>query len=121
MTVCYSFFSLTAMCQIRICIFVSLFLKKIRRPVLVSYKLELGICLIISDVSLKFSSAFQNKGATLERCSPKLVILKKHVMKCSSSVPVVKSRKALHANLLKIALPHRYFSKNLTTNSEQRY
>ena len=33
----------------------------------------------------------------------------------------VQSWRALHANLQKIALHHRYFSKNFTTGAEQRY
>ena len=42
-------------------------------------------------------------------------------MKYSSSAPVVNSRKALHASLLKNALHYRYFSKNVTVISEQWY
>ena len=34
---------------------------------------------------------------------------------------MVNNRKALHANLLKITLHHRYFSRNLTIISGQRY
>ena len=41
-------------------------------------------------------------------------------MKYSSSAPVVKSRKPLQANVLKIALHHRYFFKKLTTCLEQQ-
>ena len=44
-----------------------------------------------------------------------------NVMKYSFSPAVVQSWWALHANLLKIALHHRYFSKNFTTSAEQRY
>ena len=43
------------------------------------------------------------------------------LMKYSFSAAVVQSWRALHANLLKIALHHRYFSKNFTTGAEQRY
>ena len=40
-----------------------IFHKNIGHPVLVSYKLDLGICLIIPDVSTKTSPAFQNTEA----------------------------------------------------------
>ena len=43
------------------------------------------------------------------------------VMKYSFPAAVVQGRRALYANLPKIALHHRYFSKNLTTSAEQRY
>ena len=43
------------------------------------------------------------------------------VMKYSFSTAVVQSWTSLQANLLKIALHHRYFSKNFTTGAEQRY
>ena len=43
------------------------------------------------------------------------------VMKYSFSAAVVQSWRVLHGNLLKIALHHRYFSKNFTTVAEQRY
>ena len=43
------------------------------------------------------------------------------VMKYSFSTAVVQSSRALHANILKIALHHRYFSKNFTTSAEQPY
>ena len=52
-SVCY-FFSLTTICQTRIHLFVFYFVKK-TRTVLFSYKLQLGIYLIILEVSLKFS------------------------------------------------------------------
>ena len=42
-------------------------------------------------------------------------------MKYNFSAAVVQSWRALHANLLKIALRNRYFSKNFTTGAEQRY
>ena len=45
-----------------------LFLQKITRPIPVSQKLELEICLIIPDVSIKFSPAFQNIEAAFEKC-----------------------------------------------------
>ena len=45
------------------------------------------------------------------------VVKQNDVIKYSYSGPGVKSRKAL----LKIALHHRHFSKNLTTSSEYRY
>ena len=43
------------------------------------------------------------------------------VMKYNFSAAVVQSWRVLHGNLLKIALHHRYFSKNFTTVAEQRY
>ena len=98
-----------------------MFLQKIRGRVLVSYKLELEICLIIPEVSLMFSSASYNTESAFERCSTKTVVQQNDVMKYSSSVLVVKSWKELQANLLKTELHHKYFSKNLTSSSEQRY
>ena len=97
------------MCQTRIYLFVSLFLKKSIRPgfLLVSCKLELGICLIIPDVLLKFSPAFQETEEAFERCSTKVFVQQNDVMKYSSSAPVVKRRKTLPANLLKIVLRQR--------------
>ena len=41
------------------------------------------------------------------------------VMKYSFSTAVVQSSRALHANILKIALHNRCFSKNFTTGAEQ--
>ena len=49
--------------------FVFLCLQKIRCPALVSYKLELGIPLIIRNIFLKVSTAFQNTESAFERCS----------------------------------------------------
>ena len=43
------------------------------------------------------------------------------VMKYNFSAAVVQSWRVLHGNLLKIALHHRYFSKNFTTGAEQQY
>ena len=43
------------------------------------------------------------------------------VMKYNFSAAVVQSWRVLHGNLLKIALHHRYFSKNFTILAEQRY
>ena len=43
------------------------------------------------------------------------------LMKYSFSVAVVQSWRMFHRNLLKIALHHRYFSKNFTILAEQRY
>ena len=40
---------------------------------------------------------------------------------CSALIAVVQSWRVLHGNLLKIALHHRYFSKNFTTHAEQRH
>ena len=95
------------------------FLQKLRRSALVIYKLELRICLIIPNVSLNFFPIFLETA--FERCSIKAVVSQNDVIKYSSSAPGVKSRKALHANLLKIALYHWYFTNNVTTSSEQRY
>ena len=104
-------FSLTAMCQTRIYLFVYLFLQKIKLLVLVSFKLELGTCLIIPDVSMKYSPAFQNIEAAFKKCSTKVVVHQNGVRKYSSTAPMVKSMKALRANLLKIQLHYRYFFK----------
>ena len=38
-----------------------------------------------------------------------------------TSAAVVQSWRPLHANLLKIALRHGYFSKNFIASAEQRY
>ena len=43
------------------------------------------------------------------------------VMKYNFSAAVVQSWRVLHGNLQKIALHHRYFSKNFTIVAEQRY
>ena len=102
------FFSLTGMCQAGIYLFVSLFLRKIRRPVLVSNKLELGICLIILDVSLNFSQFSDHSSSFREVYSLTCV-----------EIQLRKSKKALHANLIKVALYHRYFSKILISSEEQ--
>ena len=50
----------------RIYLFVSLFLQKTRRRVLVSKRLELEVCLNIPEVSLTFSRVFQNTEAAFE-------------------------------------------------------
>ena len=68
-----------------------------------------------------FPPLFQNKEATFKRCFVKAAVQQNDVTKYSYFGPEVKSRKVLHANLLKIAFHPRYFSKNLTTSSEQRY
>ena len=52
-----------------------------------------------------FSQFFLNTGAASKRCSIKAVVSQNDLIKYSSSAPGVKSRKALWANLLKIALP----------------
>ena len=85
-----------------------------RRCVLVSYKLKLEICIIISEVSLIFSSAFQNTEEVFERCSTKTGVQQNDVLKHSSSALVVKGRKALHTNLLKTELYYKYFSRIYT-------
>ena len=109
------------MCQKRIYLFVSSFLRKIKFPLLISHMLKLGIFLIIPDVSRNFPSFFQNIKAAFERCSTKVIVQQNDFMNYSSFGPMVKSRKALHGNLPKIELHHRYFSKKLTTSSEKRY
>ena len=43
------------------------------------------------------------------------------VLKFSFSAAVVQSWRVLHANLPKMSLHHRYFSRNFTTVAEQRY
>ena len=43
------------------------------------------------------------------------------VMKYSFSAALVQSWRVWYGNLLKIALHHRYFSKNFTTVADQRY
>ena len=68
-----------------------------------------------------FPPASQNTEAAFEKCSTKVVVQQNDVTKHSSSAQVVKSRKVLHANLLKTELHHKYFSKNLTSYLEQRY
>lgn len=85
MSVCYSFFSLIAACQKE---FTFLF---IRRPVLVSFKLELSFQFIF------------------EKSSTKRVVQQNDAIKCLSFAPMVKSSKALHANLLKSALYYSIF------------
>ena len=56
------------------------------------------------DVYLKFSPAFQDLEAAFERCFTEAVVQQNDVVKYSSSALMVKSRKALHANLLKFAI-----------------
>ena len=110
--------SLTAMCQARIYLFVSMFRQKNQTSrVLVSYKLELGICLVILNVSLEFSSDFYNTEAAFKKCSTKVVVQQNDMMKYSSSAPGIKCRKALLVNFLRMALHRWYFSKNLTTST----
>ena len=84
--------------QTRIYIFVFLFLFCFRRPLLVFYKLELGICLITPGTSLKFSPALQNIEAAFKRCSAKVIVQENDVLKSGSSKSVFKNRKALHGN-----------------------
>ena len=62
------------MWQTRIYLFVSIFLQRIRQSAQVSYKVELGIFLIIPDIFLKFSLPFQNIEAAFERCLTKGVV-----------------------------------------------
>ena len=80
---------------------------------------------IFSNYSRSFLSLFppasQNTEAAFEKCSTKVVVQQNDVTKHSSSAQVVKSRKVLHANLLKTELHHKYFPKNLTSYLEQRY
>ena len=81
------------------------FLKKIRLPALVSYKLELEVCLIIPNVSLKIFPAFQNIEQNIEvafeRSLTKVVVQQNDTMKYTSATPMAKSSKVLHANLQK--------------------
>ena len=81
--------------QLRIILFAFLFLQKIRLSAQVSFKVKLRLCIIIPDVCLKFSAAFQNIEAAFKRCSTKEVVQQNDTMKYSSSATVVKSRKAL--------------------------
>ena len=76
--------------------------------------LQLVICLFIMGASLKFSLPSENIKATFKRRYIKGVFKQNDVMKYSSA-PVVKSRKPLHANLLKIALHESYFAKSVTS------
>ena len=88
-----------------------LFLQNICGPVVVSYKLELGI---LFNYSESFP-AFQNKEAALERCSTKVAVRQNVVMKYNSSAPVLKSRKALHTTLQKTAIRKKKFFKEVRT------
>ena len=105
-SICHSFLSLTAKFQTRFNLFVSLFF--FRLPLLISYKLWLGICLIVPDISLKyhfFSIFSEDRSSFWEVLHKSSFSAKWHAN--------------LHANLIKIALHLRYFSKNLTPSSEQ--
>ena len=89
---------------VRVCLFFSLdrkvsnkefaffifFLQKIRRPVLNSYK---------------------EHEADFDRCSTEMVVQQIDVVKHSFSAAVVKSRKALHAYLLKTEPPRGIFQR----------
>ena len=100
------------MCQTRIYLFVSLF---------VQYQTSCTSLLQVATWNLsnysgclpKFFHSFSEHESSFRK-----VFLKR---KFSSSAPVAESRKALHANLLKIALRHCYFPKSLTSSSEQWY
>ena len=70
-SICHSFLSLTAKFQTRFNLFVSLFC--FRRPLLISYKLGLGICLIVPDIFQKFSQFLQKTEVAFERCSTRVV------------------------------------------------
>ena len=107
------------MSQTRIYLFVSLFIQKIRRAVLVYYKLELGICLIIADIFLKFPQCFRTPEVAFERCSTEVIAQQNAVMEYRCAAPVVKSRKALHANLLKIKLYQRSFDQVQNSDIEK--
>ena len=69
---------------------------------------------IYSGYFSKTFPTFQSTEAAFESYSTKVVVQQNDVIKYSSSAPVVKSRKALHANLFKTAFHHRYFLRNLT-------
>ena len=71
-----------------------------------SYKLELGICLIIPNVSLKFSPAFQN-------ISRKVVTHQNDVIKYSSSAPVLKKQDSVICKFTKDVTPSQVISKEL--------
>ena len=107
------------MSQTRIYLFVSLFIQKIRRAVLVYYKLELGICLIIADIFLNFSPAFQNTRSSFREVFHRSHCSASTVMEYRCSAPVIRSRKALHANLLKIKLYQRYFDQVQNSDIEK--
>ena len=69
---------------------------------------------IYSGYFSKTFPTFQSTEAAFESYSTKVVVQQNDVIKYSSSAPVVKSRKALHANLFKTVFHHRYFLRNLT-------
>lgn len=73
-SVCYHFFPRMQCDKQEFTFLFLFFLQEIRLLVLVSYKLEPGVCLIIPDVSRKFSPAFQKLEAAFERWSTKVVV-----------------------------------------------
>ena len=78
------------------------------------------ICEIFKSTYL--ATASKHRSSFLEVfCRSCCSALINAVMKYSFSAAVVQSWRVLHGNLLKIALHHRYFSKNFTTVAEQRY
>ena len=111
-------FLLTAKCQTRIYLFVSSKIKTLCTSCRETGTLNLSN---YSGCFLIISTAFQKTETAFERCSTKLVLQQNDVVEYSSSVLVVKSRKALHTNLLKTELYHKYFSNDLTTISKQLY
>ena len=77
-----------------------------------------------SNTAVKFlwATAFKHRSSFLEvLCRSCCSALINAVMKYSFSAAVVQSLRVLHGNLLKIAFPHRYFSKYFTTVAEQQY
>ena len=83
------------------------------------------ICEIINNTYFerkKWTSPSKHRSSFLEVfCKSCCLALINAVTKYSFSAAVAQSWRALHTNLLKIALHHRYFSKNFTTGAEQRY
>ena len=75
-------------------------------------KTDANTGVFLSNLRSKFLEVF---------CRSSCSALINAVMKYSYSAAAVQSWRVLHGNLLKIALHHRYFSKNFTTVAEQRY
>ena len=92
-----------------------MFLQKIRLPVLVSYKLKLGICLIIPLVSSESSPAFQNIEAASEHGTMFREVFHKSSCSAKSNIALLHQRSIVGKRY--IELHHRYFLKNLTTSS----
>ena len=99
-------------------------LSKVKKQVLLkTHVLSCEICKIFKNSFFEEhlqTNASEHRSSFLEvfyrSCCSALI---NTVMKYSFSAAVTQSCRALHANLLKIALHYRYFSKNFT--SEQQY